>query len=166
MRSGLVGCCEPFDSPGGQYVQWDDDKWAYIVNRERWNSLCRALLKQHMGMYRQSQRAEICATMAGPVADCMFLGEEVEGFVQGNCTEQWHDEAVADAMSWLLPYRNEFEHLTQMSHEVLRRPGVWSAVENLAEALYLAGDMECEALAPYLPSPLKNWPPSPRKGAS
>jgi hypothetical protein len=110
---------------------------------------------------RRQVRAHVCGALAGPAAEQLHEDPHGEPFLGDSCTDD--DEGVAEALSWLLPQRGEFDRLAALTVETLRRPGVWAAVHRLAGALERAGDLDDEALFPFLPEAVPHWPPGPRR---
>jgi hypothetical protein len=68
--------------------------------------------------------------------------------------------ARANGLARLLPYLGELEHASTVTCEALRVCGIWTRVIALADELERAGDMHIDAIAEFLPEPLRHWPPA------
>jgi hypothetical protein len=175
LNTGLWGICSTSDffTP---FIRWDDEHeyrvdgrayGVYLRDMERQiNDLRRAEGKRPAKIaaeQRRIVRAHICGSMAGPVADAITRGDDVEDALDwwGVDTSDRHDDLChAEAMARLLPFRNEYGHAVRVTEQALRRPDIWAAVMRLADELDRVGRME--DLDPWLPPAEKNWPPSPR----
>ena len=131
-----------------------DTEAAHAVQRQYLSFLTRST----RAWYRRGLRTLACETLAGPLADARYRGEAPLVEIPVNVPEDFHQ---AEAYCDLLPFRKEreFEHARQLAVAALE--DYWPAVLTLAEALENAGRLTEEAVFPYLPPPLKNWPPPP-----
>lgn len=112
-------------------------------------------------VYYLDLRSVLCCFLAGHIAESILMNEEP--WLESDYTGP-DDINRAEACCYLLPYRSrrEFDHAVDQTTAALREH--WPAVLALAEALALAGTLDEDALRPYLPPPLKDWPtPPPRK---
>jgi len=171
MLTDLWGVCQPSQFIQMQmHMRWNDGKCTWEVDRKGFDADIRqtqawlaAAGRRYACTYvvesRRIVRAHICAGIAGPAAEQIFDGEEIwldEPDDYGNANE---DIVVAQARSWLLPYRNEYRHACQVTEAALRRPEIWERVMRLADELERVGDME--DFDGLLPDPLPGWPSSP-----
>lgn len=180
LNTGLWGICSASDW-FSWHVRWSEEQGEYVTDRRGYASYLRQM-EQQLNEMRQAKgrpkariaaeqrriaRAHICASMAGPLADAILAGEDVEDALDWwsvDWSEQHDDLAMADAIARVLPYRNEYHHAVQVTEEALRRPEIWAAVIRLADQLERAGRLENEAIDPFLPPADRSWPPSPRRG--
>jgi hypothetical protein len=180
LQTGLWGICSTSDWCSW-HVSWSEERGEYVTDRQGYASYLRQM-EQQLNEMRQANgrpkarianeqrriaRAHICGSMAGPVADAIVAGEDVEDALDWwsvDWSEQHDDLAMADAIARVLPYRNEYHHAVQVTEEALRRPDIWAAVIRLGEELQRVGRLENEAIDPFLPPADRSWPPSPRRG--
>jgi hypothetical protein len=140
------------------FLQWIEAEGYFRSDRQGFESLFRPM--GVLPAMRRELRARLCAALAGPIAEMLVLGEKV--FVEvGGVWDPTHDIQRATSYSLLLPWRNEFEHLAELTERVLKNPNVWSNVITLADRLEVVGDM-CD-VDEFLPKSIRNWPPSPRE---
>lgn len=168
----LWGVCMPSDFFEMQlHMRWNDDECTWEVDRKGFNAHMRqtqaGLAKagsQYARIYiaetRRIVRAHVCGSVAGPAAEQIFAGEEVWLDEADDYANPGEDIVIAQARSWLLPYRNEYRHACQMTEAALRRPDIWERVMRLADELERVGDMTDE-IDDFLPDPLPGWPSSP-----
>ena len=145
--------------PALKHLSWNEDGYydtdvAHAVQHQYLKPLNRSLRAR----YRQGLRALVCDLLAGPLAKTRYRGEAP--LVENSGAFQ-DDFLKAEAYCDLLPFRTvrEFEHARQLAVAALE--DYWPMVMTLAEALEKAGRLSEEAVFPYLPPPLANWPPSP-----
>jgi hypothetical protein len=168
----LWGVCQASDFfEMDRAMTWNEDEMTWECDRKRFDAQLRQVEshlaehgRRHARRYipesRRIVRAYICAGIAGPAAEQIFNGEEVwldEADDYSNATE---DIVIAQARSWLLPYRNEYSHAVEVTEAALRRPDIWERVIRLADELERLGDMDDE-LDGFLPDALPGWPSSP-----
>ncbi len=174
MLSDLWGVCRTSDAENvfGR-IWWNEDWDGYECDRAGYRKLLDWLgsgrpngqrIKREA---RRRLRAWICGSIAGPMADAIYGGEEEPGgiwlepeYMRGE------DLTVAEALSWFLPYRAEYDFLASVTERALREPDLWGMVLRLADELEKAGCLGCEEesfhrLRYLLPEPRRNWPPSP-----
>ena len=166
----LWGVCMPSDFIEMYlHMRWNNDDCLWEVDRKGFNAYVRQTqaglaaagsrsARTYGAETRRIVRAHICGGVAGPAAEQIFRGEDVwlGEPDYGNKTE---DLVLAEARSWLLPYRNEYGHACQVTEAALRRPDIWEHVMRLADELERVGDME--DFDGLLPDPLPGWPSSP-----
>lgn len=180
LNTDLWGVCSGSDW-WSWYVRWIDELGEYQADRKGYANHLREMERQineHQrsegrpagriaAEQRRVARLHVCVSMAGPAADAIVAGQDVEDALDWWGVE-WHDEhddlAVADAIARVLPYRGEYQHAVRVTEEALRRPEIWAAVIRLADELERVGRLENEALDPFLPPADRSWPPSPRRG--
>jgi hypothetical protein len=165
--SDLWGCCSTAAAPIGEFIRWDSDTLSYAADRKGYAARLQLIERHQRGSgaaQRRELRAFICGVLAGPIADEIRAGA-LPGIELFQESEEGTDEAIAEAMAWLLPFRNEHDHLIAETESALREAGTWQAVMRLANALEVEGCIEGSDLDAYLPRPRRAWPPSPR-GAS
>ena len=133
--------------------------------------VARGLLGQYLRLvnsafqvkYYRDLRLWVCTTMAGPLADDAYAGRHTDEHpaVLNTYADRWAEFSQADAYCGLLPLqqRREAKHAVWLTAAALE--DYWPAVMTLAEVLEKAGHLSEEAVLPYLPPPLKNWPPPP-----
>lgn len=174
VLTDLWGVCSASDPPCLYCIQWCEEDGDYIADRGRFTNMIRtserALVEQkaprgsRYGVeLRRQLRAHICASMAGPAADAIHAGEDVELALDwwGVELDPGEDLTRAMGMTRLLPFRHEYDHAVRVTEEVLRRPEVWDHVLRLADELERVGDLE--DVHSFLPDRLPAWPPSPRR---
>lgn len=182
LYTDLWGVCSGSDW-WSWYVRWSDELGEYEANRRGYAKHLREMERQ-INEHQRSEgrparriaaeerrvaRLHVCVSMAGPVADAVVAGEDVEDALDYwsiDWYEQGHDLTVAAAIARVLPYRTEYQHAVRVTEEALRRPDIWAAVIRLADELERAGRLENEALDPFLPPACRCWPPSPRRGVA
>jgi hypothetical protein len=160
----LWGVCCPSDSPGQWFIRWDPGNCEFSADRQRFAELLAVMESSYRGSKREQWRqirAHVCAGLAGPAAEQLHEGEAEPYLFEGDL-DRADDITYAQALSWLLPWRSEFDHAAQLTVQTLRRPEVWALVLSLADELERVGDMEDDVLLPYLPKAARSWPPSPR----
>lgn len=125
--------------------------------------------EEFMASHRRVVRAQVCGYLAGHIADGITAGMEATEALRlydRRDTENVgpSDIAIAQGLADLLP-PGEYEHAVRLTEEVLRRPEVWAAVQQVASELEQLGLIEgdpCEGDAlGLLPSPEKGWPAAP-----
>lgn len=158
----LWGMCSASDSPGWMFIRWDDDMGELNADRTQFGAMLAAMALHRPAskpeMYRQI-RAHVVASLAGPAAEQLHNGVAEPYLSEGDWTPE-DDITKAQAQAWLLPGRAEFDRLAVLAVETLRRADVWACVLRLADELQRVGDMEDEALLPFLPAGVPSWPPS------
>jgi hypothetical protein len=174
----LLGVCETSDAPCGFYLRWGKEDGDYVADRARFSSMLRDVDRQmrehHAGRQagrfaaeqRRQLRAHICGCMAGPAADAILAGLDVEAALDcwGVELEEGEDLTKAMGMARLLPFRNEYDHAARVTEEALRCPDVWGRVIRLADELYRVGSMD--DVDPFLPQPTPGWPRPPQRRRS
>lgn len=169
--SDLWGVCSASDTLGQWFVRWEPEELGYSADRRQFGQVLRsfetgggkARARRAVREVRRQLRAQVCACLAGPAAEQLFeLPGNEPCLWEGEWGEPDDDIAKAEAYSWLLPWRGEFEHLAALTVATLRRPDVWAHVLAVADALEVAGDLEDEAAMRLLPLPAPDWPPGPR----
>jgi hypothetical protein len=171
----LWGVCQPSDFfDMHMHMRWNDDESTWEVDRKGFEAHVRQIqavlseagsrhARTHVAETRRIVRAHICGSVAGPAAEQIFLGDSDlwldEADDYSNPTE---DIVIAQARSWLVPYRNEYRHACEVTEAALRRPDIWERVMRLADELERVGDMTDE-LDGFLPEPLPGWPSSPKR---
>ena len=134
------------------------------ADRRGFNGLARMLADRSpraAAELRRQVRAHVCGALAGPVADQLHEDPHGEPYLGDSWADD--DEGTAEALAWLLPQRGEFERLAALTVETLRCPEVWAAVIRLADALERAGELDDEAVFPFLTVAVPDWPPGPRR---
>jgi hypothetical protein len=177
LCTGLWGLCSTSDF-STWCIRWNEAEFGYEVDRRAYAAYLRDLERQLNELYRSEGRpparlaaeqrrivrAHICGSMAGPAADAIAAGEDVEDaldYWNADLSDPDEDLCNAEAMARLLPYRNEYDHAVRVTEEALRRPAIWASVLNLADELERVGHME--DVHPWLPDADRHWPPSPRR---
>jgi hypothetical protein len=121
---------------------------------------------------RRIVRAHACGYLAGHIADGISVGMNAdEALTLYDRRDMDYvgpsDIAIARGLVELLPFE-EFEHAVQLTEEALRRPRVWSAVEQVAAELEKFGLLEgdvCESdIHQLLPTTEDAWPYAPGTG--
>lgn len=167
--SELLGVCSAADSPAAWFMRWDETEAAVSVDRVAFRETLRQIDAAHRGAARETRRqlrAHLCALLAGPVAEALHHEpDEAPDIGWPGDSGELDDLAKAEAHSWLLYPRGEFDRLLSVTEETLRRPDVWALVLALADRLEEAGTLEGEALDALLPLPVPDWPPGPRAAA-
>jgi hypothetical protein len=168
----LWGVCQTASFPyAHRYIRWIDDEGTYHADRKGFDALMRQIQSQLVGLGARHARRHVaesrrmvrllaCGCLAGPAAEQILKGEEVWLEEPDDYGDQMDDIAKAQAYSWLLPWRNEYEHACSVTEEALRRPDIWERVIRLADELERVGDME--DFDGFLPDPMREWPPSPK----
>ena len=182
LNTGLWGICSGSDW-WSWHVRWSEERGEYVTDRRSYAEHLREMERQVNDHYRgqgrprariaaeqrRVARLHVCISMAGPAADAIVAGEDVEDALDWWSVD-WYEEgsdlAVAAAIAGVLPYRNEYHHAVQVTEEALRRPEIWATVIRLADELERAGRLENEAIDPFLPLADRSWPPSPRRGVA
>jgi hypothetical protein len=163
--SDLWGLCSPADCPGQWFVRWDPDECQVSADRKRFGDLLAMMEANRRGSKREQWRqirAHVCAVLAGPAAEQMHEGE-ADPYLDEGEGGAFDDITKAQVYAWLLPWRAEIDHLAAVTVQALRQPEVWALVLRLADELQRVGDLEDEALLPFLPAQAAvDWPPSPR----
>lgn len=160
----LWGVCSPSDSPAFLYVRWDAAEGCFAADRPGWRDFLRMVETHQAGASRELRRqlrAHLVGCLAGPAASQLFEQPNEEPYLEEGEWGIGDDIAKARAYSWLLPWRNEFEHLAALTVATLRRPDVWALVLRVADALEVAGELE-EELDGLLPDSVTGWPHGPR----
>jgi hypothetical protein len=171
QRSDLWGICRTSD-PGVIWLfHWDKDKAGYVCDKQGYIDYLKSIQSQlgpratHIARdSRRRLRAWICGSIAGPMADAIYVGDKTgEIWLEPEYT-LGEDLTVAQAMSRFLPYGNEYDHLANITESVLREPEIWKMVLTLAGELEQTGclnsDDRAETLQQHLPPCRKNWPSS------
>jgi hypothetical protein len=160
----LWGVCEMSGcSAAGLFVR-HDEYGGLAADRRGFKEMARvfgALHPRAPAEMRRQIRAHVCGALAGPAAEHLLADAQGEPCLGDSCTDD--DEGTAEALAWLLPQRGEFDRLAALTVQTLRRPDVWAAVLRLADALELAGELDDEALLPFLPEAVPHWPGGPRR---
>ena len=176
LCTDLWGICSTSDF-WTRYIQWNEEECSYEVDRRGYAEYLRDMERQVndrrsssgqrvlrlAAEQRRIARAHVCASMAGPAADAIVAGEDVEDALDywtADLSDPNEDLCNAEAMARLLPYRSEYDHAVRVTEEALRRPAIWAAVLRLADELERVGHME--DVRPWLPEADRHWPPSPR----
>jgi hypothetical protein len=162
----LWGVCEPAGHSGELCIRWDAESGDYGADRRLFAELQRLSAQLPGGRQVRAEtlrilRAHLCATLAGPAAEQLHLGEDEPWLDTEGEWGVWDDAKAAQCLDWLLPWRGEIEHLHGVTVAALRRPDVWACVQRVADELERRGDIE-EGLELLLPKPSPAWPPSPR----
>ncbi len=168
----LWGVCQPSDFWEMQMrLTWDESELTWKADRKGFDASMRQMQAQlaesrspyarrYIAETRRIVRAHVCGCIAGPAAEQIYNGEEVWLDEPDYFADRGEDLVLAQARSWLLPYRNEYGHACQITEAALRRPDIWGRVIRLADELERCGDMDDE-LDGLLPDPLPGWPSSP-----
>lgn len=159
VLTDLWGICSPSDTSSLFFLKWDDEKECYRADKAGFEKAYGQTNKKVLPQSRREIRAHICARLAGPIADEIHEGQD-EGIYVEVETGRSHDSASAYGLSLLLPWRNEYDSLTTVTEQALRRPDVWAMVIRLARELERVGDME--EFDGFLPDAVEGWPSSPR----
>lgn len=146
-------------------LRWCDTNG--VIEQEKFRQVLKAYGEFGRGVAaaaRQAVRADVCLYLAGPIADALVAEAEVEVHLHEKYA---YDTYKAECLAWCLPFRNEFEHALSVTERALRQPDVWRMVLRLADELEQFGEMgrsdeSYGRLQSLLPSPIPNWPPSPR----
>jgi hypothetical protein len=160
----LWGVCEVSGCSTAAICIGDDGWGGLMADRRRFRDLLRGLgahRRRSPAELRRQVRAQVCGMVAGPAAEQLHASPDAEPYLGDSSTDD--DEGAAEALSWLLPQRGEFYRLAALTVETLRRPDVWAAVHRLADTLERAGELDDEALSPFLPVAVPHWPPGPRR---
>lgn len=168
IRNDCAGLCSISSPPTGFCLQWDNEDCRYVANKERFKSMMSGISNNRTKSEILRQiRAHICGALAGPIAASIFHGEEPgtifpESFSVG--TGKPDDVSTAEGLSLLLPSRKEYGRLLAETERVLRTPEVWESITMLAGELARRGSLGKDVdEIPFLPNPLKFWPPPPRR---
>ena len=164
--SDSLGLCSTSDltMPYSLALRWNADESTLEGNR--------AIVRHYLAMLARPQRAEcyraarahVCLVLAGPIAEAILDGEEPPYWFESECwgTGTPDDVHIAEAISWLLPFRNELDHAIEVTTAALVEH--WDCVIRVADALEHAGKLGDE-LGHLLPNQANwppSWPPSPR----
>jgi hypothetical protein len=145
-------------------LTWEADRKGFDASMREMQSHLAKHNRQHARRYvadtRRIVRAHVCGGIAGPAAEQIYNAEEVWLDEPDYFADRGEDLVLAQARSWLLPYRNEYGHACQVTEAALRRPDIWERVIRLADELERLGDMDDE-LDGFLPDALPGWPSSP-----
>ena len=172
--SNLLGVCESSeDYLPFQFLEWIEDESVYQADRKGFRSMVRQraeLLAAKRGSVaeygteaRRRVRAHICVLVAGPIGEGIFAGIDEPIYLEDDDPFPSHDLTKAEALSLLLPYRNEYKTACASTEKALRDPELWGMVIRLADELEQKGDLkECEK---FLPKRRPCWPRSSRCGA-
>jgi hypothetical protein len=177
LVSDLWGLCESSHNflPFG-FLRWIKDKSTYQADSKGFRSRVRQIaqlmasergplaVKKFEAETRRRLRAEICVLVAGPIADEIFRGEDEPIYLWDEDPSPGDDVSKAEALSRLLPFRNEFETAVATTEKALRDPELWEMVIRLADELEKRGDLE--EFDGFLPKPRPCWPRSPRQRAT
>lgn len=146
------------------FMLWDSDEGCYVVSDDD----AVAHYSQPSAITRSTRithiRAYCCGLLAGPTAE-LILDCDTDDSIWLNDVDndqRGSDLAKVTGLVKLLPYRHELGFLIEKTEETLRDPKIWQMVADLAQALERRGRMEGDEIGPYLPTPRKNWPGSPR----
>ncbi len=162
----LWGVCQPAGHAAAPCIRWDAASGDYGADRRLFAEMQRLCAQLPGGRRVRDEslrilRAHVCATLAGPAAEQLHLGEDDPWLDTEGAWGVWDDAKAAQCLGWLLPWRGEIEHLHGVTVAALRRPDVWASVQRVADELERRGDIE-EGLELLLPKPSPGWPPSPR----
>lgn len=157
QQDDLFGACATaFDCPVSAWMMpWDEMAGSYIFNKLAAKKMLVSRSKKDKAQFRTEILAWIVGYMAGRVAEYIYCADS--DILNADC-EEGEDLTLAEGLSQALSYINEYSFLMAFTERTLKEPDVWAAVIKLADALEIAGVIECEYLKPYLPEPRKNWP--------
>jgi hypothetical protein len=168
----LWGVCQASDFfEMDRAMKWNEAELTWEADRKGFDASMRQMqahlaesrspyARRYIAETRRIVRAHVCGSIAGPAAEQIFNGEEVWLDEPDDYSNRGEDIVIAQARSWLLPYRNEYTHAVEVTEAALRRPDIWERVIRLADKLERLGDMDDE-LDGLLPDPLPGWPSSP-----
>ena len=163
VSTDLWGVCQAdSDFVLWQFVQWDDESLCYRCDKSGFSNWLRISNKRFGKWFRQGIRSNICGMMAGPAAESIWRGEDVELYNGRDSLDKHDDLNKAESVSEILHWRDEFDHAAALTEHTLRRPEIWAMVLRLAGELERVGDIGKDELADFLPAGILGWPPSPR----
>jgi hypothetical protein len=177
LCTDLWGICSTSDFSTWLCMQWNETECTYEVDRRSYATYLRSMEHQVNEFHRSEGRpparlaaeqrrivrAHICGSMAGPAAEAIAKGQDVQSeldYWNADLSDPNEDLCHAEAMARLLPYRNEYEHAARVTEQALRSPDIWAAVLRLADELERVGHMD--DVHPWVPEADRHWPPSPR----
>lgn len=166
VLSDLLGVCCTSSAPFDGFLRWDSIEGTLVGLKRAYSDYLKQL-KQWHGVsaakeHRRRHRAYVCGMLAGPIAEAISEGcAPGEIFLEPDEYVPTNDLVIAEAACWLLPFKNEFEHLAAVTESALRAPDTWRRVTLLAEMLESTGRLQDELIG-HFPLPLRQWPPSPR----
>ncbi|MBW9248046.1 MAG: hypothetical protein GJU72_02935 [Acidithiobacillus ferriphilus] len=145
-------------------MPWDDDNGCYVVSDDDAAAHYSQLPRQVRPARMTEIRGHCCGILAGPIADAILnCGDDDSIWLDDQDYDQkGTDLAVVNGLAKWLPYRNDLGFLIHKTEETLRDSKIWQMVADLAQALERRGRMDDDEIYPYLPTPRKNWPGSPR----
>ncbi len=158
--TGLWGLCEKADLVlPRQFLRWLMNEGGLHPDGRGHPPLLqhpegRAQIEAFSASQQREIRAQMVGLMAGPAAEQLFRGEAVCLSPAG----AFHEVRQAEDLSWLLPAHDAFARAVALTALTLRQPGVWAAVEGLADELERAGTLT-HGLRALLPAALPGWPP-------
>ncbi len=172
----LRGICEASDHfVLSMHMGWDEGEHCYRPDRRGFEKHVRmvatAIAKCSDATGRRSQRsvmaeerriarAHLCAIVAGPIAEQIYMGDDVYVDEPEDWDNPGEDIVRAWAIAGLLPFIREFDHAVRVTEAALRDAETWGRVVRLAAELERVGDVE--EVDPFLPDRLPSWPPTPR----
>jgi hypothetical protein len=163
MVSDAWGLCLVSDPPCALALRWDEID-GLSVDRKFWRRLVAMLEAEVRGSRAEQQRqvrAWIVGTMGGPMAEARHTGKAWEASADG-WTAAPTDGNMIEVMGWLLPHRDELEHLQALTAAALELPEVWACVLRIADALEARGTLSERQVYRLLPEAVSAWPPSMR----
>ena len=160
LLTGLWGLCSVSGSPPVRWLGLNGSEILYKPDRKGFEATLRNAGGSVLSAARHELRAQVCHAIAGPVVDAIVADASEPVWIDWGLADEHHDVRKAWALAGLLPGAHEADRLASLTEQALRHPPIWDAVIRLANALELAGDMDCDAIEPYLPEALPNWPPS------
>jgi hypothetical protein len=176
VETDLRGICEASDHfMLCMHMGWDEDERYYRPDRRGFEHYMRTIAaaiadypdarrqrspRAIMAEERRRTRANLCAVVAGPIAEQIYMGEDVYVDEPDDWDNPAEDIVRAWAIAGLLPFRREFDHAVRVTEAAIREPETWGRVVRLADELERVG--EIEDVDPFLPERTPAWPPTPR----
>jgi hypothetical protein len=158
----LWGICRTSDQGFASYFNWNEANCEYDFNSDLFTKSLRLCPSRSAvtETYR-AIRADVCGIFAGPIADQIREGCDLDNLYLEPVDPVPGDDLVrAQAFCRLLPFRDEFWHLADETYGVLKEPEIQQMVARTAYALEVSGKLEGRELNSLLPQPRRNWPPS------
>ena len=155
-----IGLCETKTPPFFFCVHWNSDKGSYEVDVDQVSQIIAQTPHECIPEIWREIRTYICGTMAGPIADEIFLGVangQVRVNTESEYTGQPDDISKALGFCRLLPKDDfKYDHLLVETERILRLPEITAMVFKLAAELEAKGTVD--DICSFLPEPLPNWP--------
>lgn len=155
LRTDLYGICRLSDADFMRHLQWHPDECYFSASKREFIAEAEMVVVARPTVLRQRLlrqryfdiRSHLCATLAGPIAESIYLGDEP--YLEPDaCTPD--DVQFAYGLCGLLPFRNEFPFYVGATTRLLQTPDVWTSILQLAKTLERDGLVE--APHPALPT--------------